>query len=60
MATEKSAHAGEPGTGVVKTSGFKNFDEFFPFYMREHSNMICRRLHGTVPRVLRRRQPAQH
>ena len=36
--------------GVVKTSGFKSFDEFFPYYLREHSNVVCRRLHGARPR----------
>jgi hypothetical protein len=24
---------------------FKSFREFYPFYLREHSNLICRRLH---------------
>jgi hypothetical protein len=38
----------KPEGGVVKTSGFKNFDEFFPYYMREHSNLTCRRLHGVA------------
>ena len=32
--------------GVLKTSGFKNFNEFFPYYMNEHKNLTCRRLHG--------------
>ena len=41
------AYSGEPGEGgVIKTSGFKNFDEFFPYYMNEHKNLTCRRLHG--------------
>jgi hypothetical protein len=25
--------------------GFTSFREFYPFYLREHSNRICRRLH---------------
>lgn len=24
---------------------FKNFDEFYPYYLSEHDNVICRRLH---------------
>jgi hypothetical protein len=29
----------------MKTSDFKNFQEFYPFYLHEHSNHICRTLH---------------
>ena len=29
----------------MKTSDFKNFDEFYPFYLHEHSNSVCRTLH---------------
>ncbi|HET8706666.1 MAG TPA: DUF962 domain-containing protein [Pseudomonadales bacterium] len=28
-----------------KTEGFSRFSEFYPFYLREHSNRTCRRLH---------------
>lgn len=24
---------------------FKSFADFYPFYLREHSNLMCRRLH---------------
>lgn len=24
---------------------FSNFEEFYPYYLEEHSNIICRRLH---------------
>jgi len=24
---------------------FTNFSEFYPFYLAEHSNLVCRRLH---------------
>jgi hypothetical protein len=24
---------------------FKSFNEFYPFYLKEHSNLVCRRLH---------------
>lgn len=24
---------------------FKNFADFYPFYLREHSNIMCRKLH---------------
>jgi len=29
----------------TKTEGFNSFSEFYPFYLREHSNRTCRRLH---------------
>ena len=30
---------------IVKQDGFVSFAEFYPFYLGEHSNTICRRLH---------------
>jgi hypothetical protein len=24
---------------------FKSFSEFYPYYLREHSNIVCRKLH---------------
>ncbi|MDX1670210.1 MAG: DUF962 domain-containing protein, partial [Limnobacter sp.] len=30
-----------PKTG----SRFQSFDDFYPFYLAEHSNLTCRRLH---------------
>ncbi len=24
---------------------FKNFSDFYPYYLREHSNIMCRKLH---------------
>lgn len=24
---------------------FKNFADFYPYYLREHSNLVCRKLH---------------
>lgn len=29
----------------VDPRSFKSFDEFYPFYLTEHSNRTCRRLH---------------
>lgn len=29
----------------IKQSGFESFAEFYPFYLQEHSNATCRRLH---------------
>ncbi|MCW8807598.1 MAG: DUF962 domain-containing protein [Rhodanobacter sp.] len=26
-------------------SGFSNFSEFYPYYLSEHGNRVCRRLH---------------
>ena len=33
-----------PAQGVDQRS-FKSFAEFYPFYLTEHSNVTCRRLH---------------
>jgi hypothetical protein len=30
---------------LLKTNEFRNFKEFYPFYLGEHSNLINRRLH---------------
>lgn len=30
---------------VRKSSGFQSFDEFYPFYLGEHSNPVNRKLH---------------
>jgi len=29
----------------VKSEGFTSFAEFYPFYLQEHTNVNCRRLH---------------
>jgi hypothetical protein len=29
----------------MQQTRFKNFKEFYPFYLGEHQNVICRRLH---------------
>lgn len=29
----------------MKTSNFESFSEFYPFYLAEHANVTCRRLH---------------
>ncbi len=30
---------------TIKTEGFASFAEFYPFYLQEHSEITCRRLH---------------
>ncbi len=30
---------------AVDAKAFKSFSEFYPFYLTEHSNLTCRRLH---------------
>ena len=30
---------------MEKTAGFASFNEFYPFYLSEHSDRTCRRLH---------------
>jgi hypothetical protein len=30
---------------IVDPKSLKSFDEFYPFYLAEHSNRTCRRLH---------------
>jgi hypothetical protein len=32
-------------TSEVDPKGFSTFAEFYPFYLKEHSNKMCRRLH---------------
>jgi hypothetical protein len=32
-------------TAPVDPRAFKSFAEFYPFYLKEHSNRTCRRLH---------------
>ena len=34
-----------PTTAPVDPRSFASFAEFYPFYLTEHSNKICRRLH---------------
>lgn len=35
---------------TIKQSDFQSFAEFYPYYLQEHGNPICRRLHffGTL------------
>ena len=30
---------------AIKTEGFQSFTEFYPFYLQEHADKTCRRLH---------------
>ncbi|MBA3980596.1 MAG: DUF962 domain-containing protein [Alcanivorax sp.] len=30
---------------TIKQSGFQSFAEFYPYYLQEHSDSTCRRLH---------------
>jgi hypothetical protein len=30
---------------AVREQAFASFGEFYPFYLKEHSNRTCRRLH---------------
>lgn len=43
-----------PGRLEVPPEGFLSFAEFYPFYLGEHRNRICRRLHfaGTLAVIL--------
>lgn len=41
-------HATQTGTATaVDPRDFTRFADFYPFYLREHSNRTCRRLHFT-------------
>ncbi|WGL16937.1 DUF962 domain-containing protein [Microbulbifer bruguierae] len=35
----------EPQPATKETPRFTSFKEFYPFYLGEHSNLTCRRLH---------------
>ena len=41
-------------TAAVDPRQFKSFAQFYPFYLKEHSNAVCRRLHfvGTTLSLL--------
>ncbi|MDB5967544.1 MAG: rane protein [Polaromonas sp.] len=43
MTTASSGAAGAPA--ATDPRSFKSFSEFYPFYLTEHSNRTCRRLH---------------
>jgi hypothetical protein len=48
MSTPKSLEAGTDTTTrplAIDPKSFKTFAEFYPFYLAEHSNLMCRRLH---------------
>ncbi|MBB6564315.1 hypothetical protein HNP48_007042 [Acidovorax soli] len=40
-----SAPAADKATAPTDPRAFKSFAEFYPFYLTEHSNRTCRRLH---------------
>lgn len=40
-----SAPATDKATAPTDPRAFKSFAEFYPFYLTEHSNRTCRRLH---------------
>ena len=40
-----SPSGSSPGKSSVDPREFKTFAEFYPFYLQEHSNRTCRRLH---------------
>ena len=35
-------------TSETATARYTSFAEFYPFYLGEHSNLVCRRLHFVV------------
>ncbi|WP_332778002.1 DUF962 domain-containing protein [Polaromonas sp.] len=43
--TTTPSTAAPPPTEPVDPRTFKSFGEFYPFYLTEHSNRSCRRLH---------------
>lgn len=43
--TTASAATDSATSSAVDPRQFKSFAEFYPFYLGEHSNAVCRRLH---------------
>jgi hypothetical protein len=45
----KTSYSAQPGSTApapsVDPKSFKTFEEFYPYYLAEHSNVTCRRLH---------------
>lgn len=44
-ASETSSLASSAGPGSVDPRSFRSFAEFYPFYLGEHRNAVCRRMH---------------
>jgi hypothetical protein len=38
-------YAGATASGVIRMSRYASFREFYPFYLNEHSDIQCRRMH---------------
>lgn len=44
-ASSDATHPASTATPAVDPRSFRSFAEFYPFYLTEHSNRTCRRLH---------------
>ena len=45
MNTTSTSTPKHPVTAAVDPRSFQSFADFYPFYLTEHSNVTCRRLH---------------
>ena len=46
MSSPAAADFESRASRILKQEGFRSFKEFYPFYLSQHANRTCRRLHN--------------